>query len=65
MQLNSLLANVASIIQVRAQKKRLRFASDVDENLAAGIMADEKRLSQVLLNLLDNAVKFTQRVYCH
>jgi len=50
----------ASIMLVRemAQQKRLTLSSTFDSRLT-GIMADERRLKQILVNLLSNACKFT------
>ena len=53
------LADIAELVRVRAQQKDLMFHVEFDANLPNGIIADEKRLRQVLLNLLGNAVKFT------
>jgi PAS domain S-box-containing protein len=53
------LRMIADVIELRAQQKGLRFECHVDPELPATLHADEKRLRQVLLNLLDNAVKFT------
>jgi PAS domain S-box-containing protein len=50
---------IAEIVGVRAQQKRLRLDYRVSANLPNAIGVDEKRLRQVLLNLLANAVKFT------
>jgi PAS domain S-box-containing protein len=52
---------IADIIGVRAEEKQLAFSCDVAPDLPAGVLADERRLRQVLLNLLANAVKFTDR----
>jgi signal transduction histidine kinase/CheY-like chemotaxis protein len=54
------LQAVAEICRVRAQEKSLIFTCELDPELPMGIHADEKRLRQVLLNLLGNAVKFTK-----
>jgi signal transduction histidine kinase/DNA-binding NarL/FixJ family response regulator len=55
------LSGIADIIRVRAEEKALEFSCHVPEDLPVWIMADEKRLRQILLNLLGNAVKFTDR----
>ena len=57
--LASFLAGVAGIINMRALEKDLLFQWEIAADLPQGIQADEKRLRQVLLNLLGNAVKFT------
>ena len=58
--LSSLLADLATMFRLRAQPKGLKFEMLVDGESAAYVVADEGKMRQVLINLLGNAVKFTQ-----
>ncbi len=55
------LQGIAEICQIKAQQKNITFIYQLDIKLPTGIKADEKRLRQVLLNLLGNAIKFTDK----
>jgi len=59
--LPSFLQGVVEICQVRSDQKNLNFIYQPDSDLPEGIEADEKRLRQVLINLLGNAIKFTDQ----
>ncbi len=54
------LKEITEIVQIRAQQKEVSFDCDIASDLPTGVHADEKRLRQVLLNLLNNAIKFTE-----
>jgi PAS domain S-box-containing protein len=51
---------IAETIRVKATEKGLAFACEMAPDLPAGVRVDEKRLRQVLLNLLSNAITFTE-----
>ena len=57
--LGQLLGSVDALWASRAQAKGLAFKMDLEPSVADAIHADKKRLRQVLVNLISNAVKFT------
>lgn len=59
--LGTFLSGIEGIIKMRAMEKNIQFELRANNSLPAGILADEKRLRQILLNLLGNAVKFTDQ----
>lgn len=58
--LPSFLSGVTEIARVRAEGKGVTLTLRSDHDLPQGVHGDEKRLRQVLLNLLGNSIKFTE-----
>ena len=48
------------MIWVRTREKNLDFRIDVSEDIPAQLYGDEVRIKQILINLLNNAVKYTR-----
>jgi signal transduction histidine kinase/purine-cytosine permease-like protein/FixJ family two-component response regulator len=57
--LGELLRQITGLIEHEARAKHLQFEADIDPALPEAVRADERRVRQILINVLGNAVKFT------
>jgi len=59
--LHKLLNEVYDLLHLKAQNKLLEFSINWTDNVPQHIHIDGKKLRQVLINLLNNAIKFTEK----
>ncbi len=56
-----LINNIITMMSVKADEKGLDFIKDISHELPSKMIGDEKRLREVVINLLGNAVKYTPK----
>ena len=59
--LNDLTHSLVNSISERAKAKNLEFLVSIDEKMPSKLYGDDVRISQVIMNLLTNAVKYTEK----
>jgi CheY-like chemotaxis protein/nitrogen-specific signal transduction histidine kinase/HPt (histidine-containing phosphotransfer) domain-containing protein len=57
----ALMQDVASLFRARALEKNLQLTLALPDDPPAALLGDPTRIRQILLNLVDNAIKFTQQ----
>lgn len=67
--LRNQIKEIVKAIHFRADEKVIRISYSIDEKIPEYVCADQVRLNQILMNLLNNAVKFTHegeiKMNCH
>ncbi len=59
--LGAVIENLASLVAAKAEEKNLGMIFDIEPSIPRYLNGDPMRLSQVLINLTNNAIKFTER----
>lgn len=57
----NLVETIADLTRPLAEEKGLELICEIDSNVPAMIMADSLRLNQILLNIINNSIKFTNK----
>ena len=56
-----MLSDVSAMVSERAQAKGLSFEAVLDGHVPSGVASDEVRIRQVLINLINNGIKYTDK----
>ena len=59
--MSSMIHDISNMIQSKAKDKNLAFEIHLDENLPSKLFGDDVRIRQILVNLLNNGVKYTHQ----
>jgi two-component system, sensor histidine kinase and response regulator len=59
--LDEVLDNVSTVVGVKVHEKELEFLMDIPQEVPLALVGDPLRLGQILINLCNNAVKFTEQ----
>ncbi|HEX8896641.1 MAG TPA: histidine kinase dimerization/phospho-acceptor domain-containing protein, partial [Terriglobales bacterium] len=60
-QLENVLDNLSNIVSQKAHEKNLEFLISAQHDIPSNLVGDPLRLGQILINLVNNAIKFTER----
>lgn len=59
--LSLILKDITPMLRERAEGKKLDYSIVIDDNVPDGIHTDEIRIKQILINLINNAIKYTDK----
>ncbi len=57
----NLMREIDQLLRIKAEDKALSLLTSVDKGLKHDLLGDEDRIKKVILNLADNAIKFTEK----
>lgn len=60
-QLEECISNAFTILKLKAKEKGIKFLYSIDSDVFTNLIGDKHRLNQILINLLGNAIKFTEK----
>ncbi|HOL47829.1 MAG TPA: PAS domain S-box protein [bacterium] len=61
--LKHLLSHIYNMFKIKAEEKKIDLQLIIDDNVPDNIFLDELRLNQIIVNLVSNAIKFTEKGY--
>lgn len=59
--LNQVVNSIAKLLEFRAKTKGIELLTEVDQSIPGLLTGDPHRLNQILINLVNNAIKFTEK----
>ena len=59
--MNDIVAHTIELFQTKADEKSIRLVQEIDSQVPMALIGDPTRLSQILNNLVSNAIKFTDK----
>ena len=58
--LHTLTGDIDTMMRIKAEQKDLRYTQQIDRDIPGHLIGDELRIRQIMINLLNNAVKYTE-----